>query len=267
MITADKKKVIYIHIYKTGGSSITNLLMPYISENYRSKNPKTEGACWQRTWHIDRRMHSKFCEAIPVADKLNVDLDEYFKFAFVRNPYSWILSVWNNFFQSPTGNLKMTWKNYLLNQIGKVISKKSGVIGSYAQYFYRMYPDGSFKSFILFIDRMVTEKPELAENFWGCYDQYSFIENDRNIQFDFIGKFENLEEDLKTIFSRVEGNATASISIPHVVHGSDRNKKERQNYLQYYDRESIEIVNKVFVRDFEIFGYQPVSSLSLHTCS
>ncbi|WP_019503959.1 sulfotransferase family protein [Pleurocapsa sp. PCC 7319] len=254
MIVADQKKIIYVHIYKTGGSSITKLLLPHITEKYRSKNPKTAGINWQKTWHIDNRMHSKFSDALPFVDELNIDLEEYFKFTFVRNPYSWVLSVWNSFFCSPMGNGSMTFKKYLITQFAKITN--STKYGPPARYFYKMYPDGGFKNFVIFIEHMASSNPQLARNFWGCNDQYSFIENNRNIQFDFIGKFENLEKDLNTIFKIVDGNNI--LDIPHVTHGSSHNQKDRQNYLKYYDEESIKIINKVFARDFEAFDYQPI---------
>ncbi|MEO1672544.1 MAG: sulfotransferase family 2 domain-containing protein, partial [Cyanobacteria bacterium J06631_2] len=102
MIIADSKKLLFVHIYKTGGSSITSLLAPYISGEFRCKTPQTSGDRWQRSWHFDRRQHSKFAEALTFLDKSNLDvnLDEYIKFVFVRNPYSWILSIWNNFYSS-----------------------------------------------------------------------------------------------------------------------------------------------------------------------
>ncbi|MGL5943947.1 MAG: sulfotransferase family 2 domain-containing protein [Waterburya sp.] len=262
MIVADQKKILYVHIYKTGGTSINHLLMPYITENYRSKNSRTEGNNWQRTWHVDNKMHSKFSDALHIIDNLNINLEEYFKFVFVRNPYSWILSVWNNFFRSPTGNTKMNFKNYWMIQLGKVIDSKLFIIGPYAQYFYKAYPNGGFKNFVIFIDQMITNNPKMARKFWGCYDQYSFIENDRNIQFDFIGKFEKIESDLKIIAQIIEPNKI--LDIPHTTHGSSHNKQDRENYLKYYDQESIEIINRIFARDFKAFNYQPILNLSQH---
>lgn len=254
MIVADQKKIAYIHIYKTGGSSITKLLMPHISKKITGGRARTSGSHWRRTWHIDYKMHSKFHDSLPVIDSHKIDLNEYFKFTIVRNPYSWILSVWNNFYQSPLGNCRKNLANTLKFSLGKLTNKKLFT----AQYFYEMYPEGGFSNFILFINYMVSENPKLARKIWGCSDQYSFIENDRNIKFDFIGKFENLENDLQTIFKIVEGQVIAN--IPRETHGSDRNKKERENYLKYYDDKSIEIVNKIFIRDFKAFDYQPISN-------
>ncbi|BAQ64664.1 hypothetical protein [Geminocystis sp. NIES-3709] len=47
--------------------------------------------------------------------------------------------------------------------------------------------------------------------------------------------------------------------LPHQIFNS--NKPERENYLSYYDRESLEIVNKLFRRDFQAFDYQLIKHL------
>jgi hypothetical protein len=249
MIIADSKKLMFVHIYKTGGSSITRFLMPYISEDFRSKYPRTTGACWQDTWHFDAIQHSKLADALPLLDKLNLDLNEYTKFIFVRNPYSWVLSIWNNFYRSPRGNLENNLKNSVELKLRKILNRKTNF-----QCFYAMYPDGSFKSFVLFINEVVQKNLPIIDRVWGAVDQYSFIENDRDISFDFIGRFENLQEDVNKVYNMTNTEATAE--LPHEIRAE--NKEERQDYLKYYDEESIAIVNELFQRDFEAFGYQPI---------
>jgi hypothetical protein len=251
MIIADSKKLMFVHIYKTGGSSITRLMMPHISEDFRSKYPRTTGAYWQNTWHFDAIQHSKLADALPLLEKSNLDLNEYTKFIFVRNPYSWILSIWNNFYQSPRGNLEDNLQNSVTFMLRGILNKKLK-----SQYFYEMYPDGSFKSFVLFIKAVVQKNPPIIKKIWGATDQYSFIENDRNISFDFIGRFENLQEDVNKIYKMA--NAEKTVEMPHEVMAE--NKEERQDYLKYYDEESIEIVNELFQRDFQAFGYQPIDA-------
>lgn len=253
MIVADSKKLMFIHIYKTGGSSITRLMMPHISEDFRSKYPRTNGACWQSTWHFDATQHSKLAHALPLLEKSNLDLNEYTKFIFVRNPYSWILSIWNNFYQSPRGNLENNLQNSVKFMFRGILNKKLS-----SQYFYEMYPDGSFKSFVLFIKAIVQKNPPIIEKIWGATDQYSFIENERNISFDFIGRFENLQEDVNKIYNMTTNTAKIA-AVPHEVMAE--NKEARQDYLKYYDEESIEIVNELFHRDFKAFGYQPINVL------
>ncbi|MEL6788401.1 MAG: sulfotransferase family 2 domain-containing protein, partial [Cyanobacteria bacterium J06607_15] len=84
--------------------------------------------------------------------------------------------------------------------------------------------------------------------------QYSFIENDRQIKFDFIGRFENLQADLQHISS--VANAEQLSQMPQKV--SSTYRRDRQDYLSYYDSQSIAIVNQIFARDFQAFDYQPI---------
>ncbi|NJL53140.1 MAG: sulfotransferase family protein [Hydrococcus sp. SU_1_0] len=101
---------------------------------------------------------------------------------------------------------------------------------------------------------IVQKNPPIIEKIWGATDQYSFIENNRDISFDFIGRFENLQEDVNKIYNMT--NTEKAVEIPHEVMAE--NREERQDYLKYYDEESIEIVNELFHRDFQAFGYQPI---------
>ena len=249
MIIADKKKAIFIHIEKTGGRSITKLLTPYILEQHRIKNPKMPG--WGQTWHINRQ-HAKFSESLPVLDRLNIDPQEYFKLAIVRNPYSRLLSVWKNRYQSP-----MDVPETLINKLRFQFARYTGVRRIASQHFYQMYPDGSFKNFVLFIEHIVNNYlPSSAKRYLGAMDQYSYIENDRGIEFDFIGKLETFNADITAINNKLE--LTKSLEIPHLNNKDDK-EKNQQKFLEFYDEESIAIVNKIFVRDFEAFGYQQLS--------
>ena len=72
-----------------------------------------------------------------------------------------------------------------------------------------------------------------------------------NILADYIGRFENLEKDFKYIKEKLSLKGT----LEHV----NKNPLERKkNYLDYYEQESIELVNLVYKDDFEIFGYEMI---------
>ena len=72
-----------------------------------------------------------------------------------------------------------------------------------------------------------------------------------NILADYIGRFENLEKDFKYIKEKLSLKGT----LEHV----NKNPLERnKNYLDYYEQESIELVNYVYKDDFEIFGYEMI---------
>ena len=85
-----KNKFCFIHIPKTSGSSLTSILAPYIEKEHRKWKTKNEGPGWQSTWHIDKQ-HSILNQNN--VGKIN-DLDVI---TIVRNPYSRMISFYNNF--------------------------------------------------------------------------------------------------------------------------------------------------------------------------
>jgi len=79
------KKIIFIHIPRTGGTSVEKVLMGKIP-NYKNF---CEEFCWgvsgcEMTQHWPLYKILEFCQA---------DKNDYFKFSFVRNPFDRLVSV------------------------------------------------------------------------------------------------------------------------------------------------------------------------------
>lgn len=66
------------------------------------------------------------------------------------------------------------------------------------------------------------------------------------IDLDFIGRFENLEEGFGEVAKRLN---MQELSLPHKIKGSSK------DYRDYYDDDSIQIVQKVYKEEIELFGY------------
>ena len=87
-------------------------------------------------------------------------------------------------------------------------------------------------------------KPEPVIN-WEIYTI-----ND-NIAVDFIGKFENLESDLKELFSILKLQ-NSKINLNFFF----KKNFKRKNYKDYYDKETKVMVEKLHYKEIEYFKYK-----------
>jgi hypothetical protein len=138
---------------------------------------------------------------------------EYYKFGFVRNPYDRLVSAYYNFKHS--------------------IEHK--------EWAFPIYKYDTFKEFVLDL-----EESECFQ-FIHLRPQIEYLAIDGKIGVDFVGKYENLEQD----FLVVENH----LGLENKILSKERTSKHPPS-SELYDEETREIVRRLYKDDFEKFGYE-----------
>lgn len=178
-----ENKTLFVHVPKTGGCSMEqdNQLGTVITTHYGMDH------------------YVKF------AAFTDINLKNFFKFGFVREPYERVASA-------------------ILNHPMKGM------------------PDAreKFNDFILkhehMLDRWVATKP-----------MHTFLCIGDEIVVDFVGRFENIEEDWKKACEGMGRN----LDLPHI------NKGGHDSYEGLYNDEARALVREIYEKDFELFDYTP----------
>jgi hypothetical protein len=193
----DYYKCIFIHIPKTAGISISKTLFGNLSGSHWGITHYT-GVFGKRT------------------------IDEYFKFAFVRNPWDRLYSAYNFL------------KNGGITENDTRFTKEnlSGV--------------NSFEEFIL---EWLNEGSLIV--YWHFVPQHYFITSKKNrdkILVDFVGKFENIEEDFQKVCRQLK------LQNKHLLHIND-NGRPGGSYRNAYTQKMIDKVADLYKKDIDLFNY------------
>lgn len=189
-------KAIFIHVPKTAGMSMRTYFgrRGFRGVEYHAPdgtNDDETGVYINGTsWRIQRNYTKVW--------------NNYFKFAFVRNPWDRMVSCWKNRAKS--------------------------------------YND---------FDRFLADYPYPSHNhnlIWHTLPQLTHIRDlDGKLMVDFIGRFENLDDDLRSICNKININYTP---LPH------HNKSTHKHYREYYNSTSQKIVADIYKEEIEMFNYQ-----------
>ena len=244
MIISESKKAIIIEVPGTKCESISKLFTPHLLEKHQS----------EKSIHVNDRF-SSFSKSLPLLTQLEINSQDYCKIIAVRNPYTRLIDIWENYYKSPASNFNKT----LANNLRFTFARHTGLNPFPSQEFHHMFPEGDFKSFVNFLDYILTKfSLDIARKYTGAADQYSYIENDSWIEFDLILSFETLELNIDDISKKFNLEVCETfVSI------EEQNRQEQARLLEYYDEESLKIVNRLFIRDFVYFKYSKLSFFDL----
>lgn len=136
--------------------------------------------------------------------------------------------------------------------------------------FYKYLGYASVISLDGFIDKVVPEKLETKDFFF--LSQYDYLYEQEKLLVDFVGKLENIEQDIQTIFSRA---GIKKLKLPHVNRSGKGQKRglaavmRDPSLLPYFRPANLILrtrnsfspkqkqkVYELYKNDFEIFGYE-----------
>ena len=161
-------------------------------------------------------------------------INRYFKFAFVRNLYDLLVS-WYHY--QPT--LKETFNSF------KYWIMCNAPSHTEMQRLARLPIDDNLakdKSLIVIDECLWKLDEHLMQHKW-----IEETSKDTNSKIDFIGRFENIQEDFNIVCDNI---GIPHQKLPHM------NKSKHKHYTEYYDDETRQIVAERFSKDIEMFEYE-----------
>ncbi|BCU07352.1 sulfotransferase family 2 domain-containing protein [Allochromatium tepidum] len=216
MLLSPKYRFLFVHIAKTGGTSVRAAL---------------EGLRWRDPWYYPMFLCSRFshlsghriaaklprhAKVVAAKELLPKEyFDSLFKFAFVRNP--WDLQV------SSFHHIRRERPQYL------------GGHETFEDFLrWKLDPERPYQ---YHIDTSITLQTDYLIDLGGT------------IVVDFIGRYERLHDDFATVCERIGIRTPA---LPHERQARDR----KRDYRSYYDDETAELVARRFARDIRMLDYR-----------
>lgn len=192
-----KYKIIFIHIPRTGGTSIETAI---VGRNWWKVHPPSK----HLTAHIAKKVYAEYW-------------DDYFKFTFIRNPWDRMVSLlkYGAFY-----GVKFNFTDKML--IDEYLEHCNKI-----EYDKRFFHLNQFKDF-------TPKKNSVYQNIIGE-------------EMNFIGRFENLNEDFKYICDQIK---FPQKKLPHIE------ESQRRHYRDYYNKESKLSVENKYLKDIEKFKYE-----------
>ncbi len=161
MIISHSLEFIFIHIYRTGGTSIRTVLSKYDHQHNGTGSPFFKG---EPTVAEPPLTFPRHITALKLKEEITPPIfDKYYKFAFVRNPWDWQVSLYAYMLQE---------KSHFQHDI---VSKMS--------------------SFENYIEWRVHEDKHLQKEF--------VTDEEGKLVVDFLGRFESIEKEFEKIADKL----------------------------------------------------------------
>lgn len=206
-----ENNILFIHIPKTAGTSIELQLNIHHEKNIRSK---------YAFQYIHQRQHSTIGHLLHFDLLSQEEINSFFKFSITRNPWDKLVSEYEGHCKTDFGEL--TFSEFL-----------------------QRFQDMNRQFFETKEKCYDYEKTRYAGHYSPQY-RYIYDKNDNPV-LDFLGRFENIDEDWKTICKLA--------NIEYLPLQKFNTSKNRKPYQEYYNESDKKLVQEMFQRDIELFKY------------
>lgn len=234
MPVSHEKKLIFVHIPKTGGTSIENALgihgnrsdvgiIPYVNQfrdfNFLFGQNLQHLTLKEIFYNLYIQRFNSYSSYAEFKHKIDLTLSflpfknkhifsDYFVFSIIRNPYDRVVSYFS-------------WLN------GKWVDQQPIKKKDFENYVLKILKSGK------------TSLPKTLK------EQYLFVTINGEIKTDFILRFESLEHDFEKLCRILNLNCRLN----------HRMKSKHDHFSKYYSDITQEIVYNVYKQDFELFQY------------
>jgi len=213
-----KNKIIFVHIPRTGGTTIEHILGMNQAENLFSQEPLS--------YIVPNNKLPQHLTYMEICDNLPQNfVKEAFSFSFVRNPWSRILS-------------EFLWR--------KTVMRSSGIKHM-----------ENFTEFVRFLKiRNENKLPSTyLDAHLDTQCSYLFDKGNR-INLSFIGRFEGFEDCAREIFGYYDINMNAIPRLDRdAAGGIFVSKTPSVNYRKYYNDETKGIIDSIYKVDIDTLKY------------
>lgn len=227
-------RFVFVHVWKSGGISVTAALNSLRRRNLfdhagHLKN-RLAPYCKQLGFQLDSNHRHHY--ALDIVEQLGPNrFDNYFKFAFVRNSWDWLVSLYFFFTKSEMNPYTgQPWRNMFYNQTKDM---------SFDEFVDWVANDGLTESASRKRSAFRDKRPVSQKDWLSGLDGTILV--------DFVGRYENLQQGFDHVCQKIE---LESVGLPRL------NQTNHAEYRTYYSPETQEKVRAYFSGDIEEFGFE-----------
>jgi Sulfotransferase family len=231
-------KCIFIHIPKTAGQSIEHVFLKLLDLDWETRAPLLLRYNDNPELGPPRLAHLKAREYVPCKYLTQEQFDDYFKFAFVRNPWDRMVSIYKYF----RWNRYVEFKTFVVKKLTRIWQDSHWFIG----------PQSDF---------VCNENGEIIVDFVGKFETLDadFNKVCRHLglpptELPYVNK--SAKQNVRLSFNPKDVLKYARWLYRNRTIPSIKPAPGFKNYHEYYDDECRELVADLYKKDIQLFGYE-----------